>query len=158
MGWVPGDSLFPLLSLPCYFSLHSRPSCFRDLWPLGSFGEASLGQSLHVACLPPQGTQSCGVLFLSPTHPTQDHQRVPLPAKLGLGTSYSKPVLSINSHLHTLVFLLHGTCMGRAVPFTCSLERGPLFPLGFGASRLLEFVLCSGDSIDPKGPSPCLEH
>lgn len=143
------------MSPSCYFSLHSRPPSHRDLRPPGSFGKASLGQSPHVACLPPEGTQSCGVPFLSPTHPTQDHQRVPLPAQLGLGTSYSRPGLpSINSHLHTHVFLPLGTCMGRAVPRTCALERGPLFSLGFGASRLLEFVLCSGDSIDPRGPPP----
>lgn len=147
------------MSPSCYFSLHYRPPSHGDLQPPGSFGKASLGQSPHVACLPPEGTQSCGLPFLSPTHPTQDHPRVPLPAQLGLGTSYSRPGLpSINSRLHTHVFLPLGTCMGRAVPRTCALERGPLFSLGFGASRLLEFVLCSGDSIDPRGPSPLPEH
>lgn len=122
---LPLPSDVPVL---LFSRFNSRPPSHGDLRPLGSFGKASLGQSPHVACLPPEGTQSCGVPFLSPTHPTQDQQRVPLPAQLGLGTSYSRPGLpSINSRLHTHVFLPLSTCMGRAVPRPCALERGPLF-------------------------------
>lgn len=149
---LPLSSAFPVLLFLASFQASIS-------WRLGASGlfRESLSRPKPMCSLPASrgGHRAVGSSSLAPPTPLRTSRGYPSLLSEAWGLPTFRPGLpSINSHLHTPVFLPHGTCMGRAVSLTCALLRGRLFPLGFGASRLLEFVLCSGDSIDPRGPSP----